>query len=160
MNGRNNLAELEKLRSVELTPALSERFRVRSRRSTAVPIDLPWLDVDRAAVIGGGADYGDDTRLVLDFRSSIFDPRVLVNEWHHGTVSEVFWRVASSRRRGIGLKLLHAAVARVTERSARFIWRNTNERNLDAVRLYTRAGFPSERERWQGGRQLWLERAL
>jgi ribosomal protein S18 acetylase RimI-like enzyme len=68
--------------------------------------------------------------------------------------------VSSSRRHGIGLQLLNAAVARATERLARFIWLNTNERNLDAVRLYTRAGFSSARERWQGGRQLWLERAL
>ena len=69
--------------------------------------------------------------------------------------------VASSfRRRGIGLELVQAAVTRANERAARFIWLNTNERNLDAMRLYTKAGFSSARERWQGGRQLWLERAL
>jgi ribosomal protein S18 acetylase RimI-like enzyme len=69
--------------------------------------------------------------------------------------------VASSFRRcGIGLELVQAAVTRANERAARFIWLNTNERNLDAMRLYTKAGFSSARERWQGGRQLWLERAL
>ena len=82
--------------------------------------------------------------------------------WVSGLVVQLedLFVVSSSRRQGIGLQLLHAAVARAAERSARFIWLNTNERNLDAVRLYAKAGFSSERQRWQGGRQLWLERAL
>jgi GNAT superfamily N-acetyltransferase len=82
--------------------------------------------------------------------------------WVSGSIVQLedLFVVSSFRRRGIGLQLLHAAVARARERSSRFIWLNTNERNLDAVRLYTRAGFSSARERWHGGRQLWLERAL
>jgi hypothetical protein len=40
------------------------------------------------------------------------------------------------------------------------IWLNTNERNVDAMRLYTRGGYSSARERWQGGRQLRLEPQL
>jgi len=82
--------------------------------------------------------------------------------WVSGLVAQVedLFVVSSHRRRGSGLQLLDAAVARARERLARFIWLNTNERNLDAVRLYTKAGFSSARERWQGGRQLWLERAL
>ena len=82
--------------------------------------------------------------------------------WVNGTVVQLedLFVVSSFRRRGVGLQLLQAAAARAGERSSRFIWLNTNERNLDAVRLYTRAGFSSARERWQGGRQLWLERKL
>ena len=82
--------------------------------------------------------------------------------WVSGYVAQLedLFVVSAFRRRGIGLQLLNAAVARASERSARFIWLNTNERNLDAVRLYTKAGFSSERARWQGGRQLWLERGL
>lgn len=82
--------------------------------------------------------------------------------WVSGSVAQLedLFVMSSSRRMGIGLQLLKAAVARASERSARFIWLNTNERNADAVRLYTRAGFSSAREQWQGGRQLWLERAL
>ena len=82
--------------------------------------------------------------------------------WVSGSLAQLedLFVVSSFRRRGIGLQLLKAAVARSSERSARFIWLNTNERNLDAVRLYAKAGFSSERERWQGGRQLWLERGL
>lgn len=82
--------------------------------------------------------------------------------WVNGTLAQLedLFVVSSFRRRGVGLQLLQAAVARANERSSRFIWLNTNERNLDAVRLYTKAGFSSARERWQGGRQLWLERKL
>ena len=82
--------------------------------------------------------------------------------WVSGSLAQLedLFVVSSFRRRGIGLQLLHAAAARASERLARCIWLNTNERNLDAVRLYTRAGFSSARQRWQGGHQLWLERAL
>ena len=82
--------------------------------------------------------------------------------WVSGLVAQLedLFVESSFRRRGIGLQLVHAAATRAGERSSRFIWLNTNERNLDAVRLYTTAGFSSARERWQGGRQLWLERAL
>src|SRR5262245_18581366 len=49
--------------------------------------------------------------------------------WVSGSVVQLedLFVHSSSRRRGIGLKLLHAAVARASERSARFIWLNTNE---------------------------------
>ena len=82
--------------------------------------------------------------------------------WVNGALAQLedLFVASPFRRHGIGLQLLQAAAARATERSSRFIWLNTNERNLDAVRLYTKAGFSSARERWQGGRQLWLERAL
>jgi ribosomal protein S18 acetylase RimI-like enzyme len=82
--------------------------------------------------------------------------------WVSGSVAQLedLFVSAPFRRRGVGLELLHAAVARASERSARFIWLNTNERNVDAVRLYTKAGFSSARDQWQGGRQLWLEREL
>ena len=82
--------------------------------------------------------------------------------WVNGSLAQIedLFVVSSFRRHGIGLQLLQAAAARASEQSSRFIWLNTNERNLDAMRLYTRAGYSSARERWQGGRQLWLEREL
>jgi ribosomal protein S18 acetylase RimI-like enzyme len=82
--------------------------------------------------------------------------------WLSGFIAQIedLFVAAAFRRRGIGLQLLQASAARARERSARFIWLNTNERNLDAIRLYTAAGFSSARQQWQGGRQLWLERAL
>jgi ribosomal protein S18 acetylase RimI-like enzyme len=82
--------------------------------------------------------------------------------WLTGFIAQIedLFVASAFRRRGIGLQLLEASAARARERSSRFIWLNTNERNLDAMRLYTAAGFSSARQRWQGGRQLWLERAL
>jgi GNAT superfamily N-acetyltransferase len=82
--------------------------------------------------------------------------------WVSGSLAQLedLFVVSSFRRRGIGLQLLHAALARARTRSARLMWLNTNERNVDAVRLYAKAGLSSARERWHGGRQLWLERAL
>jgi ribosomal protein S18 acetylase RimI-like enzyme len=65
----------------------------------------------------------------------------------------------SSRRGGLGLRLVEAAVVQAQKRGCRFIGLNTNERNVEAFRLYTRAGFSAARQRWQGGRQVWLERA-
>jgi hypothetical protein len=41
--------------------------------------NLPWLDLNHATVIGGGADYGDDLWLILDTRYDTEDPRVLYN---------------------------------------------------------------------------------
>jgi len=65
-----------------------------------------------------------------------------------------------SRRCGLGSRLLESAVARARERGCRVIGLNTNDRNVEALRLYARAGFSAVRARWQGGRQLWLERPI
>lgn len=43
--------------------------------------DLPYVDAANALCIGGGADYGDDTWVLLDFRTDSSDPRVICNEW-------------------------------------------------------------------------------
>ncbi len=88
--------------------------------------------------------------------------RYQYSAWLTGFIAQIedLFVVSEFRRRGIGLQLLQASAARARERSSRFIWLNTNERNLDAMRLYTAAGFSSARQQWQGGRQLWLERRL
>jgi len=68
--------------------------------------------------------------------------------------------VPEVRRRGVGLRLVEFAIASATERGCRSMGLNTNERNADALALYQQAGFRSERPRWQGGRQLWLNKSL
>jgi ribosomal protein S18 acetylase RimI-like enzyme len=68
--------------------------------------------------------------------------------------------VPEARRRGVGLGLVEFAVARAIARGCRSIGLNTNERNIEALALYERVGFRSERPRWQGGRQLWLTKSL
>ena len=56
-----------------------EFFRVHKGSTISGRSELPWLDVERAVVIGGGADIGDDRWLVLDYRISREAPRILVN---------------------------------------------------------------------------------
>ncbi|MBD3887440.1 hypothetical protein IFO70_38455 [Phormidium tenue FACHB-886] len=51
-------------------------------------------------------------------------------------------------------------VGRAHEHGCHLIVLNTNERNAEALRLYTKIGFVAERSRWGGGRQLWLEMPL
>ena len=61
------------------------------------------------------------------------------------------------RHCGAGRQLLVASLDAARARGARVVGVTTNERNIDALRLYTSAGFRAERARWDGGRQLWLE---
>jgi ribosomal protein S18 acetylase RimI-like enzyme len=68
--------------------------------------------------------------------------------------------VPQVRRRGVGLELVQFAMARAIARGCRSMGLNTNERNEGALALYRRLGFRAERPRWQGGRQLWLAKAL
>ncbi|MBW4491179.1 MAG: GNAT family N-acetyltransferase [Trichocoleus desertorum ATA4-8-CV12] len=65
-----------------------------------------------------------------------------------------------ARGRGIGARLVERAVCRAREHGCHLIVLNTNERNIEALRLYTKIGFVAERSRWEGGRQLWLEMPL
>jgi ribosomal protein S18 acetylase RimI-like enzyme len=82
--------------------------------------------------------------------------------WVVGSEAQIddLFVVQGARERGLGSGLLEAAVAQAQKRGCHLIGLNTNERNADALRLYTRAGFSAVRERWNGGRQLWLERAI
>jgi ribosomal protein S18 acetylase RimI-like enzyme len=68
--------------------------------------------------------------------------------------------VREARRRRVGLRLVAFAIARATARGCRSVGLNTNERNADALALYRQVGFRAERPRWQGGRQLWLNKSL
>jgi GNAT superfamily N-acetyltransferase len=68
--------------------------------------------------------------------------------------------VRERRRQGVGQRLVEFAIARATTKGCRSLGLNTNERNTEAVTLYQRLGFVAERVRWQGGRQLWLQRPL
>jgi len=65
-----------------------------------------------------------------------------------------------ARGRGIGSRLVESVVCRAREHGCHLIVLNTNERNTEALRLYTKTGFVAERSRWEGGRQLWLEMPL
>ena len=71
-----------------------------------------------------------------------------------------FFVAAGARRRGVGAELLRASIACARERGGRLVALTTNERNEAAVALYRGAGFRAEKDRWRGGRQLWLELPL
>ncbi|MDG9675786.1 hypothetical protein QCZ28_17340 [Micromonospora sp. DH14] len=59
---------------------MAELFRF-ARESTATgPVELPWLDVDRAFFIAVAQYAGDDTAIALDYRTSSADPRVVASD--------------------------------------------------------------------------------
>jgi len=68
--------------------------------------------------------------------------------------------VREVRRRGVGQRLVAFAMARATAKGCHSLGLSTNERNTEAVTLYQRLGFVAACARWQGGRQLWLQRTL
>jgi len=82
--------------------------------------------------------------------------------WITGIEAHVddFFVAAPARRRGVGRALLRASIACARERGARLLALTTNERNEGALALYRAAGFRAEKDRWGGGRQLWLELPL
>ena len=67
---------------------------------------------------------------------------------------------ASARGHGAGRQLLKFALDQARRRGCRTLGLTTNERNLEALALYQAFGFSSERERWDRGRQLWLDRPV
>jgi hypothetical protein len=75
--------DLETLRHFAGNPQSARMFHVYSGTNANGPADLPWLDVENALVIGGGADYGDDTWIALDVRLSAVTPRVVLSQFHH-----------------------------------------------------------------------------
>ncbi|WP_299405719.1 GNAT family N-acetyltransferase [Acaryochloris sp. IP29b_bin.148] len=64
------------------------------------------------------------------------------------------------RRQKLGSQLLSASIEQARQRQCRLIALNTNEKNIIAKNLYIRQGFSCQPWRWQGGRQLWLEKSL
>lgn len=65
-----------------------------------------------------------------------------------------------AREQGLGSQLLTCSIEQARQRQCRLIALNTNERNISAQNLYTQHGFSCQPSRWQGGRQLWLEKNL
>jgi hypothetical protein len=90
--GGSPIADTASLRKMADSTELAEKYKVKRGSAEASPVELPWLDVEQALVIGGGASYGDDTWVVLDYRTGANDPRVAMNVWKAGKPSEVEWR--------------------------------------------------------------------
>jgi hypothetical protein len=56
---------------------------VRGSQSTE-PVELPWLDVDKAVTIAVNREIGADVGIALDYRTNMEDPRVVASEWRGG----------------------------------------------------------------------------
>ena len=72
---------------------MSDELKLRRGGKHPEAIELPWLDVERALCIGGGADYGDELWLVLDYRANPDEPRVVANIFQGGRCD---WREVTS----------------------------------------------------------------
>ena len=156
MNATIRLAATEDIdQVVELVRAFRDHVQQARPSDADIASSVDHLLADSAAdfLLASSPEGGALGYVQLRYQYSL---------WVSGSLAQIedLFVVSEFRRRGIGLQLLQAVAARASERSSRFIWLNTNERNLDAMRLYTKAGYSSARERWQGGRQLWLERQL
>jgi ribosomal protein S18 acetylase RimI-like enzyme len=88
--------------------------------------------------------------------------RYRYSAWVSGLEAELddVFVVRECRRQGVGRRLVEFALARAKSKGCRSLGLNTNERNSEAVALYQGLGLIAERVRWQGGRQLWLQRPL
>jgi ribosomal protein S18 acetylase RimI-like enzyme len=86
--------------------------------------------------------------------------RYRFSAWIPGECAEIedVFVTPGSRRAGLGRRLVALAIARAERRGCRLVSLTTNERNAAALALYESLGFRAERERWDGGRALWLER--
>jgi len=82
--------------------------------------------------------------------------------WTSGLNAELedVFVAAAARRRGVGQRLVQFVLDRAAARGCVQVGLTTNERNAAALSLYTGLGFTAERVRWDGGRQLWLEKPL
>ncbi|MFC6880726.1 MULTISPECIES: hypothetical protein [Actinomadura] len=78
---------------------LARMFWVARRGAQPEPVELPWLDLDRALLVGG-ARYSDCIAIALDYRTDAEDPQVVVFgeemvDLHQGSRGFVGWRVVA-----------------------------------------------------------------
>jgi ribosomal protein S18 acetylase RimI-like enzyme len=138
---------------------LAAAFRDHLGQST--PSDAAF----RASIAALLQDAGTEFFLAWDAQQGAIgyvQARYRYSAWTSALEAELedVFVVPEARRRGVGLRLVQFAIARANERGCRSMGLNTNERNEGALALYRRLGFRSERPRWQGGRQLWLNKPL
>lgn len=124
--GGSKNADLETLIEFAGDVRLSEQMRLLRGSENHEKNDLPWLDVEQALVIGGGADYGDDLWLVMDYRRNALSPRVIFNVYdERGRAS---WMVLTESvelflsRVGVAPAAVFPANGRDTSMSVRKPW--------------------------------------
>ncbi|MEW4571189.1 hypothetical protein AB1L88_25235 [Tautonia sp. JC769] len=77
-------------------PQISALFHVTRGRTSASAVDLPWLDIERAAFVAVNRFPGDDVGIALDYRSSAVNPRVVASEWLPGSAGCIWREVAGT----------------------------------------------------------------
>jgi hypothetical protein len=65
-------------------------FHAISGAKSTIPVELPWLDIDRAVLIAANKQIGDDVAIALDYRTSVDNPRVVASDWHNN--KQHLWR--------------------------------------------------------------------
>jgi len=99
----------------------------------------------------------DDTQAAVGFVQLRFRSTI----WYgHEVEIEDFFVAAAARGCGVGRQLMQASLERARNRQCHRVSLTTNERNGAAVALYESFGLDARRVRWQGGRQIFLERNL
>lgn len=87
-------------------PPTAFLFRQARGGTAAVPVEPPWLDVERAVLIAVNREPGDDVALALDYRGDPGDPRVVGSDFWTDP-RRCRWRVVaptfSAFAAGIGL---------------------------------------------------------
>ena len=75
-------------------PLSAQLFR-ETRGSTADgPVDLPWLDAERAVLIAVNRRPGDDVAVALDYRTDPTDPRIVASDFWTNP-KQCTWRMVS-----------------------------------------------------------------
>jgi aminoglycoside 6'-N-acetyltransferase I len=144
---------------LEALVCLAAAFRDHLGQSTPSEVEF------RTSIAALLQDAGTEFFLACDEQGAVLgyvQARYRYSAWTSALEAELedVFVVPEARRRGVGRRLVEFAIARAPERGCRSMGLNTNERNADALALYQQVGFRSERPRWQGGRQLWLNKSL
>lgn len=111
-----------------------------------------WRAPDSVFLVAEASTGGLAGYVQLRLRSSVW----------HGREAEIedLYVARAARGGGLGRALMNAAVAAAEQRDCAHLYLTTNENNRVALALYEECGLDARRSRWQGGRQLWLDRVL
>jgi len=71
-------------------PRLSDVFHMVRGSRVVDPVELPWLDADRAFFVAVNRWPSDDVGIALDYRTDGLDPRVVAGDW--GSGQACVWR--------------------------------------------------------------------
>lgn len=103
---QNGLADTKTLIRFEESAKTREFLALAAGTKCAHKVELPTLDVEQILVIGGGADWGDDFWMALDFRSGRSNPQVVCNQFANGSCQWlVIARSFSEFCRAIGISI-------------------------------------------------------